>query len=96
MMVPHFRGGALNGRNGCGREEVVEPQRRGDDTETSLLLLCVSAVHLFWMIGCVDEIVVGFRFLRREFSAIAARSYGKQGVLSERIRGGFAAPFALI
>jgi hypothetical protein len=44
----------------------------------------------------VDEIVIGFRFLRREFSAIAARSYGKQGLLSERIRGGFAAPFSLI
>jgi hypothetical protein len=44
----------------------------------------------------VDEIVVNFRLLRREFSAIAARSYGKQGPLSERIRGGFVAAFSLI
>jgi hypothetical protein len=46
--------------------------------------------------GSVDKIVANFRLLRRDFSAIAARSYGKQGPLSGRIRGGFAAPFALI
>jgi hypothetical protein len=44
----------------------------------------------------VDEIVASFRVLRREFSAIAARSYGKQGPLSERIRDGFVAAFSLI
>jgi hypothetical protein len=44
----------------------------------------------------VDEIVVGFRLLPRDFSAIAARSCGEQGPLSERIRDGFVAPFPLI
>jgi hypothetical protein len=44
----------------------------------------------------VDEIVANFSLLRREFSAIAACSYGKQGPLSERIRGGFVTPFPLI
>jgi hypothetical protein len=44
----------------------------------------------------VDEIVACFRLLQAEFSTNTARSYGKQGPLSERIRGGFVAPFPLI
>jgi hypothetical protein len=44
----------------------------------------------------VDEIVLNFRLLRPVFSAIAARSYGKQERHSGRIRGGFVAPFPLI
>jgi hypothetical protein len=44
----------------------------------------------------VDDIVACFRLLHAEFAAIAARSYGKQAPLSERIRGGFVTPFPLI